>query len=79
MVASVSENGTRLPLGKRELTHRSRPLCEWRLVHHVNTVEEAERVVDELRHEGVEAEVSLIDGLSVIARRTIRTCDPSRS
>lgn len=50
---------------------------EWRLVDHFNTVEEAEHVVDELRHAGVEAELSLVDGLCVIARRTDRACDPA--
>ncbi len=49
-------------------------VCEWRLVDHFNTVENAELAVDKLRLAGVDAELSLIDGLSVIARRA-RACE----
>lgn len=78
MVAPVAKNGICLPGSNRERSHRASPVCEWRLVDHFNTVEEAERVLDKLRRKGVEAELSLIDGLSVIARRSVLTCDPSR-
>ncbi len=52
--------------------------CQWRLVDHFNTVESAEHAVAELRLAGVEAELSLIDGLCVIARRANRACEPVR-
>jgi len=50
------------------------PVCEWRLVDHFNTVEDAELAVDSLRKKGIQAQVSLIDGLSVIAKRS-QACD----
>lgn len=75
MVKSVTRTQmNRLP---KQSDGTDRHVCEWRLVDHFNTVEEAERVLGELRHRGVESEVSLIDGLSVIARR-IRPCDSAR-
>ncbi|NQV28981.1 MAG: hypothetical protein HQ518_31890 [Rhodopirellula sp.] len=52
------------------------PVCQWRLVDHFNTVEDAEQAVDDLRDEGIQAQVSLIDGLSVIAKRD-QACDLS--
>ena len=61
---------------RKDMTGRP-AVNEWRLVDHFNTVEEAEHVVDELRHAGVEAELSLVDGLCVIARRTDKECDPA--
>lgn len=41
--------------------------CRWRLVQHFDTVEEAEHCVDALRHDGIDARVTLLDGLSVVA------------
>ena len=76
MVTSVAHVGTRPHSNQKTVGGRPRPVSEWRLVDHFNTVEEAERVLDQLRHDGVEAEVSLIDGLSVIARR-VRLAGPS--
>lgn len=55
------ENGTRV---------RPKTACEWRLVDHFNTLEEAKQAMSQLRLHGIEAELSLIDGLSVIARRS---------
>ncbi len=75
MVAPVTRN-VREPTAKVRQDAYGRPaVCEWRLVDHFNTVENAEHAVEELRLAGVEAELSLIDGLCVIARRT-RVCDP---
>lgn len=76
MVTSVAHTGTKPQSQQETVTGHPRLVSEWRLVDHFNTVEEAERVLDQLRHEGIEAEVSLIDGLSVIARR-VRVPDPS--
>lgn len=76
MVTSVAHTGMKTPSNQKTVAGHPRLVSEWRLVDHFNTVEDAERVLDQLRHEGVEAEVSLIDGLSVIARRT-HLPDPS--
>lgn len=78
MVTSVARTGTKPQSNQKAVADDPRLVSEWRLVDHFNTVEDAERVLDKLRHEGVEAEVSLIDGLSVIARRA-RLPDPSLS
>jgi hypothetical protein len=44
-------------------------LTQWRQVCQVNTVEEAEEMIEDLKATGVDAALSMIDGLSVIARR----------
>jgi hypothetical protein len=77
MVAPVTRN-VREPTAKVRQDAYGRPaVCEWRLVDHFNTVEDAEVTVERLRLAGVEAELSLIDGLCVIARRTDRARDPA--
>jgi hypothetical protein len=44
-------------------------IAQWRQVCQVNTVEEAEEMIEDLKASGVQASLSMIDGLSVIARR----------
>ncbi|MHC4877944.1 MAG: hypothetical protein ACYTGL_15915 [Planctomycetota bacterium] len=77
MVAPVTQTPMAKTGQEKRNTHRYGPVCEWRLVDHFNTVEEAERELESLRMAGVEAELSLIDGLCVIARRTEHTKDPT--
>lgn len=76
MVASVPIAPTKRSRKCAKRDSGAAAVCEWRLVDHFNTVEDAERLLDELRNEGVDAEVSLIDGLSVIARRPHCPIDP---
>lgn len=57
----------------KKTDRKIRPMtaCEWRLVDHFNTLEEAKQAMSQLRLHGIEAELSLIDGLSVIARQSV--------
>jgi hypothetical protein len=43
-------------------------VARWKQVSQVNTVQEAEEVIEDLKASGVDAALSMIDGLSVIAR-----------
>ena len=63
------------PFPRFDAPHQPRPRGEapstngWRLVDHFDTVEEAEACIEQLRRAGVDARLTLIDGLSVLARR----------
>lgn len=45
------------------------PLAHWRQVRRLTTVEEAEHMVEDLQSQGIDAVLSMIDGLCVLARR----------
>ena len=53
-------------------TNNSQPACAWQLVDHYSTLERAESKLNELTTAGLDARLSLIDGLSIIVRRENR-------
>ena len=49
-------------------THSDVPPPSWRLVNSFSTLENAQRLMNQLRSNGIEASLALINGVSVIAR-----------
>ena len=79
MVAQVTKQSPQVPSPREQKRTRYDSVCEWRMVNHFNTLEDAERAVEELRNEGLDAELSLSDGLCVVVPRRAPECDPSLS
>ena len=49
------------------------PICEWHIVDHFDTAQEAESRINEILRDGHHARHSMIDGLCVVARRNRET------
>lgn len=45
------------------------PICEWYVVDHFDTVQEAESRVNDMLRDGHHARHTIIDGMCVVARR----------
>ena len=69
MVATIETTATTRP-------RDSQPGCGWRMFDHFSTLERAESKLSELTSAGLDARLSLIDGLSIIVRRDRRADQP---
>lgn len=65
MVATVEATST-------SRRNENQSACEWRMFDHYSTLERAETKLSELTSAGLDARLSLIDGLSIIVRRETR-------
>ena len=67
MVASVMETLTTVETS----TATESRIAHWRQLRRFSTIEGAEEMIADLRSQGLEAKLSLIDGLCVLARREV--------
>ncbi|NQV22947.1 MAG: hypothetical protein HQ518_01155 [Rhodopirellula sp.] len=57
------------PVSSQQIEKHFGPVCEWHVADHVDAIDEPANCAAELAQKGHHARHTMIDGLSVVARR----------
>ena len=57
-------------VSQQQIEQHFGPVCEWHVVDHFDTIDDAAKCVEDLHRNGHHARHSMIDGLNIVARRS---------